>query len=86
VEAGCLVPTDSDAAVPDSTSKKNRRSSIYAASRRWFPRGSPRSSAVHLPLEKGAEPRALERRLQVGSWCAMVVLLMLTIYFLQRER
>lgn len=86
VEAGCLVPTDSDAAVPDLASKKNRRSSIYIASRRWFPRASPRSSAVHLPLEKGAEPRGLERRLQAGSWCAMVVLLMLTIYFLKRER
>jgi hypothetical protein len=26
-----------------------------------------------------------ERRLQAGSWCAMVVLMLLTIYFLMRE-
>jgi hypothetical protein len=94
IEGGCLVPSDSaDGAMPDLTSKKTSRRGIYAEYRRWFKQSSPRASAIQLPLaEKSAEylePRyrssKFERRLQTGSWCAMVVLLVLTIYFLMRE-
>jgi len=92
IEAACLVPADStDGAMPDLTSNKTRRG-IYAEYRRWFSRNSPHTQTIQLPtVEKGAdlEPRyrasKFERRLQTGSWCAMVVLLLLTIYFLMRE-
>ncbi|KAJ7135476.1 hypothetical protein C8R43DRAFT_1021222 [Mycena crocata] len=86
MEAGCLVPGDADDCdVPDLTSKKTSRRGMYAAYRHWFRGGS----TVHL-AEKSVESRRraslFERRLQTGSWCAMVVLLILTIYFLMRER
>ncbi|KAJ7031585.1 hypothetical protein C8F04DRAFT_1185752 [Mycena alexandri] len=86
MEAGCLVP-DGDDAVPDLTTRKTSRRGIYAAYRRWFSR---RSAGVQLS-EKDLEPRhrdrgsKFERRLQMGSWTAMVVLLLLTIYFLIHE-
>ncbi|KAJ7777891.1 hypothetical protein DFH07DRAFT_568155 [Mycena maculata] len=88
MEAGWLVPSDADAAVPDLTADKTSRRGIYAAYRRWFARGA----TVQLGVEKGSdrEPRfrttVFERRLQTGSWCAMVVLILLTVYFLIRER
>ncbi|KAJ7507334.1 hypothetical protein B0H11DRAFT_2219151 [Mycena galericulata] len=87
IEAGCLVPSDDDIAVPDLTANKSRRGSIYAAYRRWFARGSPHASGTVQLGEKVEQRRAwiLERRLQTGSWCAMVVLLLLTIYFLIHE-
>ncbi|KAJ7481700.1 hypothetical protein FB451DRAFT_1394335 [Mycena latifolia] len=89
LEAGCLLPPDGDGTVPNLTSTKTgRRGSIYAAYRRWFSHGASRAG-VQL-AEKGDEPRnrasTLERRVQVGSWTAMVILLVLTIYFLMRER
>ncbi|KAJ7757088.1 hypothetical protein B0H16DRAFT_678119 [Mycena metata] len=86
METGCLVP-DGDDAVPDLTTRKTSRRGIYAAYRRWFSR---RSAGVQL-TEKDLDARHRDRgsrfewRLQVGSWTAMVVLLLLTIYFLIHE-
>jgi len=89
MEAGCLVPSDTDdVALADPNSKTGRRG-IYAAYRHWFRAGSPHNATVQLG-EKDAEPRLnraaiFERRLQTGSWCAMFVLALLTIYFLIHE-
>ncbi|KAJ7177898.1 hypothetical protein C8R46DRAFT_1212634 [Mycena filopes] len=88
LEAGCLVP-DNDGDVPDLTARKTSRRGIYAAYRRWFSRRG--AAGVQLATEKDADERyhdrgsKLEQRLQVGSWTAMVVLLLLTIYFLMHE-
>ncbi|KAJ7216524.1 hypothetical protein GGX14DRAFT_562085 [Mycena pura] len=94
LETGLLVPGAATDAVPDLAAKQTSRRGIYAAypGRFWFPRGS----ATQQPTEKAtgaAEPSAnaryrpskLEWRLQAGSWIAMLLLLLLTIYFLMRE-
>ncbi|KAJ7093947.1 hypothetical protein B0H15DRAFT_929434 [Mycena belliarum] len=88
-ETGCLVPpdADADAAVPDLTSlQTGGGGGVYAAYRRWFARGA---RGVRLPEKGEEEPPArgtpLERRVQAGSWTAMVLLLILTAYFLMRE-
>nr|GAT43289.1 predicted protein [Mycena chlorophos] len=94
----CLVPgSDLDGAVPDMTHthKRNRRG-LYAAYRRWFRRSSANSAAIQLPLTEkdredlethrmGLTSSILERRLQAGSWIAMIILLILTVYFFIRE-
>ncbi|KAJ6588517.1 hypothetical protein B0H19DRAFT_1248168 [Mycena capillaripes] len=83
IEAGRLP---SDSADDTIMSKKSNLRGV------WFTRAPAHASAMQLPLtEKGADldPRyrtsKFEQRLQTGSWCAMVVLLVLTIYFLMRE-
>ncbi|KAJ7701817.1 hypothetical protein B0H17DRAFT_1195034 [Mycena rosella] len=90
LETGCLIPPDADAAVPDLASPQTSRRRIYAAYRRWFScRGGGGGASVRLAQEKGGEPpyrtSTLERRVMAGSWSAMVVLLVLTVYFLRRE-
>ncbi|KAJ6618689.1 hypothetical protein B0H10DRAFT_1947325 [Mycena sp. CBHHK59/15] len=86
LEAGCLVP--SDTAIPDLTPKKTNRRNLYVAYRRWFA-GEAARIAQLTEKEKGTEQRywvsKLERRVQLGSWCAMVILLGLTILFFFRE-
>ncbi|KAJ7220446.1 hypothetical protein B0H12DRAFT_313356 [Mycena haematopus] len=98
LEAGCLVPADSiDGTTPNPTSapskpKKGSRRSAYQV---WFSQNTPHSQAAQLPTVesyKGAaefEPRLrsskFERRLAAGSWCGMLALMVLTIYFLMRE-
>ncbi|KAJ6511425.1 hypothetical protein C8R47DRAFT_1207764 [Mycena vitilis] len=94
LEAACLIPSSpTDDTMQDLTFKHTSRRGIYAEYRRWFSGGSPHAPGIQLPLaEKGVaelDPRyrtsKFERRLVAGSWCAMLVLLVLTVYFLVRE-
>ncbi|KAJ7291068.1 hypothetical protein C8J57DRAFT_208927 [Mycena rebaudengoi] len=90
-ETGRLVP--SDRSMPDLASNNKNRRMLYAAYRRWFARGSPsdEKSKQHLIPEKGfateTEQSSLkvERRIQLGSCLAVLVLLSLTIWFVRRE-
>ncbi|KAJ6481799.1 hypothetical protein C8R45DRAFT_1100212 [Mycena sanguinolenta] len=84
IEASCLIPNDSiDSTmsdVPSTPSKKTRRNT-YPDPHGWFEfRKTPL-----LPIAEHSTEQKFEKRLAAGSWCAMVALLLLTIYFLMRE-
>ncbi|KAF7366448.1 hypothetical protein MSAN_00901800 [Mycena sanguinolenta] len=87
IEASCLVPSDpTDSTMsdlPPSPSKKTRRNT-YPDPHGWFEfRKTPLLPIAENP--KATAERKFERRLAAGSWCAMLALLLLTIYFLMRE-
>ncbi|KAJ7057145.1 hypothetical protein C8F01DRAFT_1153556 [Mycena amicta] len=98
IESGGLAPSSSchpsATDILDSHADSNacRRGIYMAHYRRWFPSSSGSVSAVHLPMTEkdlpahGYPPSLLERRVQTGSWIAMSILLILSIYFLMRER
>ncbi|KAF8178096.1 hypothetical protein K438DRAFT_1844557 [Mycena galopus ATCC 62051] len=100
IETGCLVPSDSiDGTMPDlpspSDPKKTSRRNTYADYRRWFSRNTPHAQAIQLPIAETPKgvvelppsriQSKFEERVQTGSWCAMFVLALLTVYFLIRE-
>ncbi|KAJ7628645.1 hypothetical protein FB45DRAFT_1004185 [Roridomyces roridus] len=92
LEAGCLVPTndpaDDGGAGPDISST-TPRPGVYAAYRHWLRAGSPRSPPPE--KQRGAEvvltrAAVFERRMRTGSLCAMLVLALLTVWFMMHEK